>query len=126
MKAIVLLVAALVLALALPCSAMGPLMIDAHRVACDRNTEADMSGYYVYWRVVGATAWDNAHRSPLIPQVPVGQLGCPYDLMLFNLPNGNYEISATAIDVPGNESGPSNVVPFQVDLPASPSTLRKQ
>lgn len=129
MKKIVIIISLLlVLLMASSCYGMGPLMVDAHKTVCDRNTEADTSGYYIYWRVTATppNAWDNAKRSPLIPQPPVGQLGCQYDLLNFNLPNGNYEIVATAIDVSGNESGPSNIVPFLVDIPNTPSGLKKQ
>ena len=42
--------------------AVGPKMVDPHTAAWDPNTEADLAGYYLYWRTVGG-AFDDAHRA---------------------------------------------------------------
>jgi hypothetical protein len=107
--------------------AMGPLWVGPSGLVCDRETDPLVTGYYVYWRVAGTTPWLNTQRSPLIPQpTDTTQLGCQYDFKAFNLPNGSYEVSATAVYAAGDESGPSNIVPFQIAVPQAPSNLKAQ
>lgn len=114
----------LLLALAAPAAAVGPYMKDAHTAAWDPNSEADLAGYYVYYRLVTTpvTPWDNSRRSALVPPSPTPT----YNLLQIILSNGNYEIMVTATDTAQNESGPSNIVPFVVDLPGAPRNNRVQ
>lgn len=112
--------------LCLPVSsyAMGPLMVDAHFAVWNPNSETDLAGYYVYWRVQATPVnpWVNTQRSAAIAPSPTPR----YDLLTLNLANGKYELCATAFDTAGNESGPSNIVPFVVDLPGAPASFRVQ
>jgi hypothetical protein len=108
-----------------PAHAMGPLSVTLHTLAWDREADPLVTGYYVYWRTTGTTPWLNTQRSVAVLQPAVGTIPT-FDLSTFNLPNGNYDICATAIDAAGDESGPSAVLPFTVYLPAFPMSLRKQ
>ena len=117
----------LIFAIFYPCDrafAVGPLMVDAHTAAWDPNTETDLAGYYVYYRPVTTpeTPWDNSRRSAAVAVSPTPR----YDLLQLNMTNGRYEIMVTAFDTPGNESGPSNIVPFVVDIPGAPKNNRIQ
>jgi predicted phage tail protein len=122
MKKVLLLMVMVLLFLGLvsPVLAVGPYMKDPHTAAWDANTESDLAGYNLYWRVTG-TAWDDARR------VAVAKSASPtFNLLNVITANGNYEIMVTAIDSAGNESGPSNIVPFVVDLPGAPRNNRVQ
>lgn len=104
--------------------AMGPLTVAAHICQWDREPDANkVTGYYVYWRTAGTTAWSNNQRSPIVPQPPVGTVPS-FELLNFNLPTGTYDICATALDAAGNESGPSNSAPFSPAYPASPQNFK--
>ena len=107
---------------ALSAFAVGPAMVDPHTAAWDPNTETDLAGYYVYFRPVTtpATAWDNTRRSAAVPVSATPR----YNLLQLVTFNGSYEIMVTAFDQVGNESGPSNIVPFVVDLPSAPKNSR--
>lgn len=109
----------IVLLSAVSAFAVGPTMVDPHTAAWDPNSEADLAGYYVYYRPVGG-AWDNARRSAAVAPSPTPR----YNLLTIVTANGNYEIMVTAFDTAGNESGPSNIVPFVVDLPGAPRNHR--
>lgn len=99
--------------------AIGPWMAGPHTAAWDPNTEADLAGYYVYYRPVGGT-WDNARRSGLVAKSTTPR----YDLLQLITANGNYEIMVTATNAGGDESGPSNIVPFVLNLPAAAKNAR--
>jgi hypothetical protein len=103
----------------------GPVMISAHTATWDREVDAQVTGYYIYWRTQGATAWVSTQKSTMISQPAVGVVPT-YNLLTLNLPNGNYEIAATARDAAGDESGVSNIVPFVVYIPAAPANLKNQ
>lgn len=120
-KALVILCFLAVLCLPVSAHAVGPLMVQAHTATWNRNVETDLAGYYVYYRPVTSpvTAWDNSRRSASVPQ-PAGTTLPVYNLLTIITVNGNYEIMVTAYDTAGNESGPSNIVPFAVDLPSAP------
>lgn len=125
MKRILIVVLSLiVVGLASTALAVGPYMKDAHTAAWDPNSEADLKGYYVYYRLVTTpvTAWDNTRRSALVTPSPTPT----YNLLQIINQNGNYEIMVTATDTADNESGPSNIVPFVVDLPGAPRNNRVQ
>lgn len=103
----------------------GPLMLSAHTAAWDRSADVNVTGYYIYWRVQGTTVWVSTQKSVLVAQ-PVSGVVPAYNLLLLNLANGSYEICATARDAPGNESGPSNIVPFVQYIPVAPANLKNQ
>jgi len=104
--------------------AVGPYVAELHKVAWDANTETDLAGYYVYYRPVTtpSTAWDNSRRSGTVVVSPTPK----YDLLQLITINGSYEVMVTAFDTSANESGPSNIVPFVLDLPAAPKNARKE
>lgn len=103
----------------------GPLMISAHTATWDRSADANVTGYYIYWRIQGTTVWVSTQKSVLVAQPVVGIVPT-YNLLQLNLANGSYEICATARDTPGNESGPSNIVPFVQYIPVAPANLKNQ
>lgn len=121
---IVLLAILTMVSMAAPVMAMGPLMVSSHTAAWDREADTPgiytVSGYYIYWRVVHTPVnpWVNTQRSALVSQPAVGIVPT-YDLTALGLANGNYELCATAIDTKGDESGPSNIVPFTWAIPVS-------
>jgi hypothetical protein len=104
---------------------MGPLMVTAHTAAWDRSSEAIVTGYYLYYRPAGATTWSNTNRTPVIPQTTAG-VTPTYDILTLVSANGSYELTVTARNAAGDESGPSNIVPFVVSIPAAQSNLRTQ
>jgi len=114
----------LILLPALSAFALGPRMVDPHTAAWDPNTETDLAGYYVYYRPVTnpVTPWSDSRRSASVPPSATPR----YDLLQLIGQNGQYEIMVTAFDNAGNESGPSNIVPFVVDLPGAPKNTRLQ
>jgi hypothetical protein len=110
----------LLIAVVVPLShAMGPIIVSAHNVTWDKVVQPQVTGYYVYWRVQGATTWSDTNRSPVLPQ-PSGATMPKYDLLQWITANGTYEICATSRTAAGDESGPSNVVPFVLFIPPSP------
>ena len=104
--------------------ALGPKMVDPHTAAWDPNSETDLAGYYVYYRAVTTpvTPWSDTRRSASVAPSTTPR----YDLLQLIGQNGQYEIMVTAFDNAGNESGPSNIVPFVLDLPGSPKNTRVQ
>jgi len=114
----------LILLSALSAFALGPRMVDPHTAAWDPNTETDLAGYYIYYRAVTnpVTPWSDTRRSASVAPSATPR----YDLLQLITQNGQYEIMATAFDNAGNESGPSNIVPFVVDLPGAPKNSRVQ
>jgi hypothetical protein len=108
-----------------PALAMGPVMIGPHTAAWDRSTQTTVTGYYLYYRASGATTWSDTNRSPVIPQTSVG-VTPTYDILTLTSANGSYELAVTARNAAGDESGPSNTVPFVLAIPAVPSNARVQ
>jgi hypothetical protein len=101
--------------------ALGPKIVGASKAVWDPNTETNLSGYYFYWRTVGGAFADTSRISvgvSVAPEVDLTKILWPA--------NGKYEIAVTAYDTAGNESGLSNIVPFDVSLPAAPANLRKK
>lgn len=76
------------------------------------------SGTFSNWSI--AWDWLDGRRSVKMPGT-----ARTYDLTTLGLANGSYEICATATKGAG-ESGPSNIVPFVVEIPAAPLNLRTQ
>jgi hypothetical protein len=90
--------------------APGPTQISGNTAAWNQDTDARVTGYYLYW-VAGtptSPAWKDAQRSGLIPQ----SAAPTYNLLTLGLPDGTYTICVTAVDAKGDESGASNTVPF--------------
>jgi hypothetical protein len=104
-------------------SAIGPKVVDAHRLTCDASPQTGIVTSNIYYRTQGVSTW------PDNPQGTVaGDLGkaTPFDLLSIITVNGNYEICATYSDSSGNESGPSNIVPFVLNILQSPQNLIKE
>jgi len=121
-KALLLAMVMLAVVISSPSYAMGPLTLDAHTAAWDASSSPGVDGYYIYYRLVGTAGWSDTRRSAKIPITAPLQ----YDLITTLITaNGSYEICATAVKG-GAESGPSNIVPFVLDIPVSPVNLRKQ
>ena len=86
----------------------------------DRNVEIDMLEYRVYTCSSSATCVPNVSIGTL-PQPPVGTSPT------FAIPaNSQGRAAVTAVDLVGNESGPSNMVSFDKQAPAGPLNLRTQ
>jgi hypothetical protein len=105
--------------------AMGPIQVAAHTASWDRETDTNVTEYYIYYRTTGTNTWNNSQRSTLIPQPSVGTVPS-YDLLQLNLANGTYDICATALDTVGDESGPSNIVLYTQYIPANPANMIKK
>jgi hypothetical protein len=87
------------------------------------NTEPDLAGYRLY-RAPGTCAASGPFVAVLtVPPTTDGALVRYRDV---NVPNGTFCYYATAFDVAGNESLPSNRVQTTVDAiaPAPPGNLR--
>lgn len=70
----------------------------------DANTEADLAGYYFYWRA-GSEVFDDTRRV---------DCGLNTEYNLDSIPNSNY-LALTAYDTSENEAGFSNEVFFDKD-----------
>lgn len=102
--------------------AMGPIMVTPHTAQWDREVDTKVTGYYVYWRLSGTNIWINTQRSIIVSQPITGE-SVSYDLLQLNLVNNIYDITVTATDSPGNESGPSNIAAYTVYIPSNPASL---
>lgn len=115
----VLIVVAAVLMLSSFSMAMGPRFVGMTKITCDTYTGGPISGMYVYWRPAGQTGWLDSNRAA------AGRVDqTPFDLAPVISVAGDYEVCLTAYDAVGNESGPSNVVPFPFVVPGSPGGSR--
>lgn len=86
----------------------------------DRNTEIDMLEYRVYTCNSSATCIPNASIG-IVPQPAIGTIPS------FAIPAGSQgQAAVTAVDLVGNESGQSNIVSFDKQLPTNPLNLRTQ
>ena len=86
----------------------------------DRNVESDMLEYRVYTCSSSATCVPNVSIGTL-PQPPVGTSPT------FAIPaNSQGRAAVTAVDLVGNESAQSNVVPFDRLAPSAPANARTQ
>jgi len=117
-KVMVLLTLCIMVLISSPSFAMGPLNVSGTVAAWDASPTTGVDGYYIYWRAQGATTWNNTQRSSKLPGT-----ARTFDLLTFGLANGSYEICGTATKLAG-ESGPSNIVPFVLEIPVSPGNLR--
>lgn len=79
----------------------------------------DTSSYGTYTGSGGV--FDDGHRAQTA-NINV----TPYDLLLLITANGNYRISASFYNASGDESGLSNVIPFSITIPGSPTNIRTQ
>uniref|UniRef100_A0A6M3IFH0 Fibronectin type-III domain-containing protein n=1 Tax=viral metagenome TaxID=1070528 RepID=A0A6M3IFH0_9ZZZZ len=93
---------------------MGPIYTGPRIATWD--AVAGATGYRVYWRTPGTHEWVDAQR--------VQTTGTTVDLSAV-VPQGSWEICATAIDAV-SESGPSNVVPWQYAVITKPVNARVQ
>lgn len=103
-----------ILLMPLTACALGP-SVNKARITWDRNTEADLKGYCLYWKVKGASAYSDSARLCLDKDVAL-----PIDLNSLSLSPNVYNLIVTATDLEGNESGPSNEVEWDAVLPAAP------
>lgn len=115
----------IIIGVSIPSHAMGPIMISAHTATWDRLNDANVTGYYIYYRAQGINTWSSVNRSVIVAQPTSGVIPT-YNLLNLITTNGNYEICATALDAAGDESGPSNIVPFVEYVPASPANIKVQ
>uniref|UniRef100_A0A6M3L3S4 Fibronectin type-III domain-containing protein n=1 Tax=viral metagenome TaxID=1070528 RepID=A0A6M3L3S4_9ZZZZ len=93
---------------------MGPIYTGPKIAAWE--AVAGATGYRVYWRAPGTQEWVDSQRAQTS--------GTTLDLSSV-VPQGSWEICATAIDSV-SESGPSNVVPWQYAIIGKPENARVQ
>lgn len=106
-----------------PAMAIGPVMVGPHTAAW--SYEAGVAGYYVYWSTATPPVWTTANRVQLTQ--PTGApTTVTYNLLSSITANGSYSICVTAYDTGGDESGPSNIVPFALSIPSPPTGLGLQ
>ena len=94
---------------------LGP-KIDKHVAVWDANTEADLSGYYLYWRTSTGSFSDTNRVMVLKSTTP------RYDLLLLNLTSGTYFIAVSAYNIAGNESALSIETTWNATIPVIPKT----
>ena len=86
----------------------------------DRNTESDMDHYNVFTCSTSATCVPNANIGTVL-QPAIGMSPT------FTIPaNSQGRAAVTAVDLVGNESGLSNVFPFDRLAPSAPANARTQ
>jgi len=103
-------------------SAIGP-KIDKSVAIWNQNTESDLAGYNLYWRIPTGS-FNDTNKVQVLPTDKVGTHPAPsFNLSILNLPVGNYFIAVSAYDTVGNESGVSIEVPFDASIPNPPSGL---
>ncbi|MFH2074170.1 MAG: hypothetical protein ABIJ57_02310 [Pseudomonadota bacterium] len=106
---------ALLLLLPISACAMGPIYTGPRIATWEAVTGA--TGYRVYWRSPGMQEWLDSQR--------VQTTATSIDLTTSGVPQGSWEICATAIDAV-SESGPSNVVPWQYAIIGKPENAKIQ
>lgn len=87
------------------------------------NTESDLSHYDVYWRASSTAPWTEANSI----QVALSPNPCQ---IITGLVPFNYEVTVTASDLSGNESGAAPAIPFAKDgsaplIPSGAAVSRK-
>lgn len=103
----------MILFLPMTACAIGP-SVSKSTAAWDANTEADLAGYYLYWRTPTGAFSDTNRR-------PVGPNPTPtFSLTTLGLSPGTYVIAVSAYDLEGNESGMSNEVTWDAAYPGNP------
>ena len=86
----------------------------------DRNTESDVDHYNVFTCSTSATCVPSVNIGT-VPQPAIGALPT------FTIPpNTQGRAAVTAVDLVGNESAQSNVVPFDRLAPSAPANARTQ
>ena len=86
----------------------------------DRNIEADMLEYGVYTCSTSATCVPTT-KIGTVPQPTIGVIPT------FTIPaNTTGRAAVTAVDLVGNESGLSNIIPFDRLAPSAPANARTQ
>ncbi len=100
-----------------------PRIIAPHTLAWDDPNlpSANVTSYRVYYRVVATPANPGDDTKMATVTAPTKTL----DLSGVIVANGNYECAVSALNANG-ESGLSNIVPFVLDIPASPTNNRTQ
>ena len=88
-----------------------------HTVICDKTTQTGVATTFIYWMPTGGT-WSDTNRVAI-----TGDLGATagYDLTKSITVNGTYSVGATYADANGDESAMSNVIPFVLSVPGSPT-----
>ncbi len=86
----------------------------------DRNTEVDVSHYNVFTCSTSATCVPTTNIG-MATQPPVGT-----NPTFLIPPNSQGRAAVTAVDLVGNESGQSNVFPFDRLAPSAPANARTQ
>ena len=94
---------------------MGPIFTGPKTAVWD-SVEGS-TGYYIYWRTPGTITWPNTQRAA----TNITSL----DLVNAGIPQGTWEICATAIDAV-SESGPSNVVTWIYTVKSPPANTKIQ
>lgn len=103
------------LSLAVPSWAAAPT-----KFVWDRNTEIDMDHYNVFTCSTSATCVPNLNVGTVL-QPPIGTNPT------FDIPaTSQGRAAVTAVDLVGNESGQSNIVPFDRLAPSAPANARTQ
>jgi hypothetical protein len=99
-----------------PAAATPGVNSSTYQATWTANTEADLDGYYLYWKS-GTAAFNNTNRIRIAKTATV-------QVLTGTVP-ANTVIALTAVDAAGDESGYSNQVPFVVDgtAPSSPAGL---
>ena len=85
----------------------------------DRNTEIDMDHYNVFTCSTSATCVPNLNIGTVLQPA----LGASPS---FPIPAAEGRAAVTAVDLVGNESGLSNIVPFDRLAPSAPANARTQ
>lgn len=95
------------------------LPVMAAKLVWDRNAETDLAGYHVYTcQTVGCTATVSGTPTATVTQPAVGTVP------LWPLPaNSQGAAVVTAFNTSGQESGPSNMVSFNLLAPGAPSNV---
>jgi len=110
------------LVLSIDVAAIGP-KIDKSIAIWNQNTETDLAGYNLYWRIPSGS-FSDSNRVQVLPTDKVGTHPAPsFNLAGLNLAPGNYFIAVSAYDTAGNESGLSDDVPFDASVPSAPIGL---
>ena len=100
-----------------PACSLGP-KVEKHIAVWDANSETDLAGYYLYWRTP-ADGFSDTNK------VVVPKAASPsYDLLILNLPPGQYIIAVSAYDTEDNESGLSNEITWDASYPNNPTNVK--
>jgi hypothetical protein len=76
----------------------------------------DLAGFFLYWKKANEQ-YSNERRKD------VGNV-TTFDLVNLGIPYGQYTLGVSAYDTSLNESGLSNEIPFDYNIPGSPTGLQ--